>query len=315
MFGIAVRRLLQAIPVVLLSTAAIFLLLHAIPGDPALVIAGPDASPEVVMAVRHQMGLDEPLPIQYIIWLGHVLRGDLGQSYTSGLPVAELIVQRLPATLELMLAGLLLALLVGIPSGILAAVRQRGVVDWLVSSGNAVAIAIPNFWFGILVIILFAIVLGWLPPGGRVGFTSDPIMAAKSLALPALTLAVNHTAVISRFVKASTLEVLYEDYTRTARAKGLRELVVVRRHVLRNAFIPIATVLGLQFGQLLGGAVVIETVFAWPGVGRLILQAIGNRDYVVVQGSLLMLVIAFIIVNLITDLTYSFLDPRVRLSS
>lgn len=314
MLAFTLRRLVQAIPVVLLSTLGVFSLLHMVPGDPAVALAGSDATPEVLQAMRRELGLDQPLPLQYAQWMGRVMQGDLGRSYASKLPVGEQIAQRIPATLELTIAGLLLALLISIPTGILAAVRERGPADWIVSSFNAFAIAMPNFWFGILMILLFGLVLGWLPPSGRGDFGREPVAALQFLILPAVTLALNQSAILSRFVKSSMLEVMHEDYIRTARAKGLREWLVIQRHVLRNALIPVATVLGIQFGRLLGGAIVVESVFAWPGVGRLILQGIGNRDYMIVQGALLLLVVTFILVNLVTDLAYGLFDPRIRLS-
>ncbi len=314
MLPFTLRRVLQAIPVLFLSTFGVFLLLHLVPGDPALMLAGSDATPEAVAAVRHEMGLDQPLPVQYGIWFGNALQGNLGRSYINKLPVSTLIAQRLPATLELGIAGLILMVVIAIPTGVLAAVNQRGPADWLVSSFNAFAIAIPNFWFGILAIILFALVLGWLPPGGQEDILSHPVTGLRFLILPAVTLALNQAAVLSRFVKASVLEVLYEDYVRTARSKGLRERLILQRHVLRSALVPVATVLGMQIGRLFGGAVIIESVFAWPGVGRLIVTSLNNRDYTVVQGVLLLLVVAFIFVNLATDIAYGYLDPRIRVS-
>jgi peptide/nickel transport system permease protein len=310
----AIRRLIQAIPVVLISTVAVFLLLHLVPGDPAIAIAGSDARPDTIAAIRRDLGLDQPLPVQYALWMGRVLRGDLGVSYTSKISVGEQIAQRIPATLELTLAGLGLAILISIPTGVLAAVRERSIADWLVSSFNAFAIAIPNFWFGILMILFFGLALGWLPLSGRGDFTRDPGTALTFLILPAITLALNQSAVLSRFVKSSMLEVMHEDFVRTARSKGLREWFVIQGHVLRNALVPVTTVLGIQFGRLLGGAIVVESVFAWPGLGRLVLQGIGNRDYAIVQGVLLLLVVTFVFVNLIVDLAYGLLDPRIRLS-
>lgn len=315
MLAFVIRRLGQAVPVIFLSSIGIFLLLHLVPGDPALLIAGQDASPAAVQQVRRALQLDRPLPVQYGVWLGHAVRGDLGTSLVTRLPVAQLIGQRVPATLELAAASYLLMLAIAIPTGVLAAVKQQGPVDWLISSLNGVAIAVPNFWFGILAILLFALHLGWLPPGGRAGFAGDPGASLKFLILPALTLAVHPAAGLSRLVKAAMLESLHEDYVRTARAKGMREAAVVVRHALRNALIPVVTVLGLEFGRLLGGAVIVESIFAWPGVGRLILDAVGNRDYTVVQGALLMLVVTFIAVNLATDLVCGMLDPRIRLGA
>lgn len=312
MLAYAIRRLIQAVPVLVLSTVAVFLLLHLVPGDPALILAGSDASDEVIAAVRQDMGLDQPLPVQYGRWLAHVATGDFGQSYTSRLPVSGLIAQRIPATLELAFAAMLLVVLIGFPTGVLAAVKQRSPVDWLVSLFNGLAIAIPSFWFGILAILLFALVLGWLPPGGQVALTEDPVQGVRSLLLPALTLALHPAASLSRLVRASMLEVLHQDFVRTAHAKGLSQRIVIGRHALRNALVPVITVLGLQFGRLLGGAVVVESVFAWPGIGRLILDAIGNRDYAVVQAALLLLVLIFIGVNLLTDLMYGVFNPRIR---
>jgi ABC-type dipeptide/oligopeptide/nickel transport system permease component len=309
------RRLLQVLPVVVLSSVGVFLLLHLVPGDPVAVLAGPDATPETIQAMRQELGLDRSLPVQYGIWLGRVLRGDFGRSYAYRRPVGELILQRIPATVELALAGLALALLVAIPTGVLAAVRQGSVFDWLASTLSGFAIAMPNFWFGILAIIVFSLTLGWLPPGGMVELSRDPVAGLWFLVLPAVTLALNQAAVLSRFVKASVLEVLNEDYVRTARAKGLSEAQVTRRHVVRAALIPVATVLGLEFGRLLGGAVIVESVFAWPGMGRLIVQGILHRDYPIVQATLLLLVITFVAVNLVTDLVYGLLDPRIRLSA
>lgn len=309
-----IRRLLQSVPVLILASVGVFLLLHMVPGDPALLLAGPDATPEVVAAVRRDMGLDQPLPVQYARWMQHALTGDLGKSYISRLPVVQLIRSALPATVELAAAALLIAILLGIPTGILSAVKRQSLPDWVITIANGLSLAVPNFWLGILLIIVFALVLGWLPPGGRVDFLSSPGTAWKSLLLPALTLGLHIAATLSRFTRAAMLEVLHEDYIRTARAKGLSNWGVIMRHAIRNALIPIVTVLGIQFGRLLGGAVIVESVFAWPGIGRMVLQAVLNRDYLLVQGTLLLLVVAFIFINLIVDLLYGVLDPRIRLA-
>jgi ABC-type dipeptide/oligopeptide/nickel transport system permease component len=310
-----IRRLLQAVPVLVLASIAVFLVIHLVPGDPALLLAGPDATPEVVAAVRRDMGLDAPLPVQYALWMGHVLQGDLGRSYISRLPVTQLIRNALPATIELALAALTIAILFALPTGIISAVRRQSLPDWIVTAINGLALGVPNFWLGILLIIFFALIMSWLPPGGRVEFLSNPGVAWKSLILPAVTLGIPIGAALSRFTRAAMLEVLHEDYIRTARAKGLSARKVISRHALRNALIPIVTVLGIQFGRLLGGAVIVESVFAWPGVGRMILQAVLNRDYLLVQGALLLLVVSFITINLIVDLLYGVLDPRIRLAT
>jgi peptide/nickel transport system permease protein len=309
-----VRRILQAIPVVFLASVGVFLLLHLLPGDPAMMLAGTDTTPETLEAIRQDLGLNEPLPVQYWIWLQHVLRGDLGKSILSKIPVSQLMMQRAPATLELALAGEILTVLIGIPLGVIAAVKQRTKVDLGITSFISLGLAVPNFWLGILLIILFAVTLGWMPPGGRGDFSRDPLTALKFIALPAITLALPAAMNLSRLTKASVLEVLYEDYVRTARAKGLSARIVTIRHVLRNALIPVLTAVGLEFGRLLGGSIIVESVFAWPGLGTLMLTAIGNRDYVIVQAGLLMLVMIFITVNLLTDLAYGFLDPRIRLA-
>ncbi|MCL5109203.1 MAG: ABC transporter permease [Chloroflexi bacterium] len=308
-----IKRLLQLIPVLILASILIFVILHSIPGDPALVYAGPDATPETLAAVRADMGLDQPWPVQYLVWAEHIVRLDFGQSYTSKYPVGELISQRVPATLELALSAVLLEIVIGISFGLMAALYQRRWPDFVVSAYCAIVMSVPNFWLGILLIIFFALQLGWLPPGNRVEFLSNPGVAWKSLIMPAFTLALFASATVARFTRASMLEVLGEDYIRTARAKGLRERVVITSHALRNALIPVITIVGIQFGYMLGGAVVVESVFTWPGMGRLIMQGISSRDYTVVQGSLILFVAVFVLLNLIIDISYAFFDPRIRL--
>jgi peptide/nickel transport system permease protein len=314
MTAFIVRRLAEAIPVILLATLVIFLGMRLIPGDPAVVLAGQDASPETLAAIRSANGLDQPLPVQYAVWLGNALHAEFGVSFFTRTPVAQLLAQRAPATLELGLAAMLLTIILSVPTGVVAAVRQHTPIDWLISGFNGLAVAVPGFWLGILGILLFSLVLGWLPPGGRGDFGRDPLLELKFLALPALTLALPGVAAVSRLVKSSMLEVLADDYVRTARAKGVAEHGVVVAHALRNALVPVVTLLGLQFGRLLGGAVVTESVFSWPGLGRLIRDSIGNRDYAVVQATLLLLVVTFILINLLTDVLYGVLDPRIRLT-
>jgi ABC-type dipeptide/oligopeptide/nickel transport system permease component len=312
LIAFAATRMLQAIPLVFGASIIVFVMMRLIPGDPAEVYAGPQASPEIIQNVRRDFGLDKPLPAQYAVWISKAVKGDLGDSYLSHAPVRDLLAQRIPATLELTLAAMLIALLIGLPVGVLSAIRADTPVDWLATSGAAVAIAIPSYWSGILAIYVFAQVLGWLPPGGRVEFTKDPLEASRYLLLPALTLGAYTSATMARLTKSTMLEVLHEDFVRTARSKGLAESQVILKHVLRNALVPIVTVMGLQFGRLLGGAVITETIFAWPGVGRLILFAVGNRDYAIVQGALLLLIVSFVVVNMIVDITYGMLDPRIR---
>lgn len=314
MLAYVLKRIAHSTLVLLLASMVVFLLLHLAPGDPAAVLAGSDASPTAIEAMREQMDLNRPLPVQYATWLGHVLQGDMGRSFRNGIPVADLILQRMPATLELALAGTLIAILTAIPTGVLAAVHARRPLDWAISSFNAVIIAVPGFWTAILGILLFAVVLEWLPPGGRIPFTEDPFAALKHILLPALALGLAQSAVLSRHLRASLLHVMGDDYITTAHGKGVRPAKVVTRHALPNALVPVVTVLGLQLGRLLGGVVLIEAVFAWPGLGRLVLHAINERDYALVQGSLLVLTTAFVLVNLLTDLSYGYLDPRIRVA-
>ena len=310
-----VKRIFQLIPILILASVVIFTIMHMIPGDPAQVYAGPDARPEALAAIRNAMGLDRPLPIQYLLWLNHAVRLDFGVSYTSKYPVIELIQQKAGATFELAAAAALLQVAIGMPLGIIAALNQRRWIDYAISVYNSIIMAVPNFWLGILLILLFSVQLRVLPPAGRIEFLPNLAVAWKSLIMPAFSLALFASATVTRFTRAAMLEVLGEHYVRTARAKGLKEKVVILRHALRNALIPVITVVGIQFGYLLGGAVIIESVFAWPGMGRLIMQGIGNRDYTVVQGALFLFVTVFVLLNLGIDVCYVFLDPRIRLSA
>ena len=315
MGGYLVKRIIQLIPILILASVVIFTIMHMIPGDPAQVYAGPDATPDALEAIRKDMGLDQPLFIQYFLWLKHVLLLDFGVSYTSKYPVIQLIRQKVGATFELAMAAALLQVTIGIPLGIIAALNQRRWIDYVISAYNSIVMAVPNFWLGILLILLLSVQFKVLPPAGRIEFLPNPAIAWKSLIMPAFSLALFASASVTRFTRAAMLEVLSEHYVRTARSKGLKENVVVIRHALRNALIPVITVVGIQFGYLLGGAVIIETVFAWPGMGRLIMQGIGNRDYTVVQGALILFVTVFVLLNLLIDVCYAFLDPRIRLSA
>lgn len=312
MVAYILRRLLQAIPVLLLSSIVVFLIIRVVPGDPARVVLGLDASDEELAAKRSELGLDQPLPVQYFRWLGRVAQGDLGNSLVNRFPVAELVRDKLPATLELAIASFLLSILISLPLGIFAALYAGSWGDYLASLVAAFYLGTPNFWIGMLYIMLFSVVLGLLPPSGRVAFFNDPLLAMRHLAMPALTLALPAAMVQMRFIRATMLDVLGQDYVRTARAKGLQERTMILRHALRNTLIPVVTVLGIQFGNLLGGAVIVESLFAWPGVGRMLVDSIGNRDYAITQAGLLYLVGLFIVVNLVVDLLYGFIDPRTR---
>lgn len=307
-----VARVAQAVPVLVLASVAVFLVLRLVPGDPAVALAGEDASPERVAEIRRQLGLEATWPEQYARWLGAAARGDLGISFRTGLTVKRMLELALPPTVELALVAYPLAVLVGIPLGVAAGVTPRSVWDWLLSGYTLLTLGLPNFLVGILLLWLFAVELGWFPAAGRVALFSDPVEALRRLALPALALGSGLAAVLARYTRTAVQETMGQDFIRTARAKGLAEFTVVVRHALRGSLIPVVTIMGLQVGHVLAGAVVIEQVFTRPGLGRLIVEAIRFRDYPVVQGTLLVLVVIFVGVNLLADLAYGLLDPRIR---
>jgi peptide/nickel transport system permease protein len=309
-----VVRVGQMVPVLFIASVAVWLLIYLIPGDPALALLGPDVTPEQLARARARMGLDRPWPVQYALWLGRVVTGDLGVSYLNGLPVRTMLAQRIPVTLQLTVASLVVAVLIAAPLGILGAARPRSWVGRLATGYNALAMAVPTFWLGILLVLLFGLYLRWLPTSGFVPIWQEPAKALRFLILPALTLGAYVSAVLARFTRAALLESLDQDYVRTARAKGVAEPSVIGLHALKNALIPVVTVLGLQFGAFMGGAVITEAIFDYPGLGRMLLQAILTRDYTVVQGTILFVVSAFVVINLLTDLAYAFLDPRIRYS-
>lgn len=298
-------RLLSAAVVVFGVSCLVFMLVHLIPGDPVEVMLGESSQPADRAALRHSLGLDRPIHIQLIQYYDRLLHFDLGTSLYSRRPISELLIERLPATLELALAGLLVALLISVPLGVLAAVRKDTGWDGGAMLFSMLGVSIPNFWMGPLLILVFSLWLGWLPVSGREG--------VASLVLPALTLGTALAAILSRMIRATLLEVLGEDYIRTARAKGLSPRVVVLRHALRNALLPVITLLGLQLGALLAGAVITEIVFSWPGIGQLTIESIHRRDYPVVQACVLLISLAYVVVNTLTDLVYAWLDPRIRL--
>jgi len=314
MLAFTARRLLQLIPLLFVSSILVFLLIHMAPGDPALLLLGVDAPDEDLEAIRIKWGLDQPLPVQYARWAGRLLRGDLGTSYVSRFPVLALIKLRIPATIELAALSFLISSILGFSTGVLAALKEHSWIDFVVTSFNTLILGTPSFWLGLLLILFFALYLDWLPPSGRsVGLLEDPGKAWKYILLPALSLGLSQGAVLSRFVKSSLLETLTQDYIRTARAKGLRERVVVVRHALKNAMIPVMTVMGINLARLLGGTVVVETVFAWPGLGQLTIDAVASRDYGVVQATLLLTVVIVLLVNWLVDVAYAIVDPRIRL--
>ena len=311
-----VRRVLQLIPVLLVLSVLVFSLTHMAPGDPVLTILGSSEraslDPKVVEAVRQEFGLDKPLIVQYTSYLTGLLHGDLGMSFVNNERVSDVILVRLPATVQLAVSAMLLALLIGLPLGVFSAVKRGSWLDSVSMIAAVVGVSMPIFWLGLLLMLLFSVHLGWLPSFGIGHLESGLGDVLRHLLLPATTLALAVMALIARMTRSSLLEVIGLDYMTTARSKGIREILVIWRHGLRNALIPVITVVGLQFGTLLGGAVVTETIFAWPGVGRLLLNAIMKRDYPVVQGITLVLCVVFVLVNLAVDIIYTVVNPEVR---
>ena len=315
MYRYLVARLVQLFFVLLFLSIIVFTIVRLIPGDPAAVMLGTEATPAAVAQIRQEMGLDAPIVVQYVKWLQHVLQGNFGTSWVSKKPALELIVGALPVTLQLVGAAFAVALLIAAPAGILAAIRPRSWIDQGSTTFALLGISMPSFWLGIMLVLLFALELRWLPPSGYLALTADPWGALRATALPALTLGVALAAPLTRFLRSGMLDVLALDYVRTARAKGLPEGRVIARHALKNALLSVVTVLGLQLGALLGGSIVIEQVFAWPGIGRLSLAAIQQRDYGVVQGIVLFVATGFVLVNFLVDLVYLYLEPRIRYES
>lgn len=298
------RRVLLIPPTLLVVATLVFVIFRLVPGDPAQLVAGDNASADVVQSIRHQLGLDRPLIVQYGRYLADLARGNLGISPVYGDRVASQVLGRLPASVLLACAAMIIASVVGVTAGVIAATHRSSWVDYVCTLGAVGGISFPGFWLGLMLIIVFAVTFRWFPVAGLHG--------PRSLVLPAVTLAINQMAVIARMTRSSMVQVLDQDYIRTARAKGLRERLVLLRHALGNALIPTVTIAGLQFGYLLGGSVIIETVFAWPGVGRLLIDAIQTRDYATVQAVVLLFAILALFVNLVVDLLYAALDPRVR---
>jgi peptide/nickel transport system permease protein len=307
-----VRRLVSMIPVLFLVSIVSFGLLYVLPGDPALAILGDTGNTERYLALRAELGLDQPLYMQYANWLGRTLRGDLGRSIRTNEPVAGVLIQRVPVTLYFGVAGLIFGVLIAFPVAIISAVKPGSKAD---IAGTVIAlggIAIPSFWQALMFMYVFAVILRWLPPSGYTSPFVDPLLSAKMLFMPAVVLGTHSAAVLMRQGRSALIEVLEQDYISTARAKGLREKVIIGGHAMKNALIPIVTVLGLQIGNLVSGAAITETVFAIPGVARAAVDAISFRDYPMLQGAILMLTAAAIIANLLTDLAYGYLDPRIR---
>jgi peptide/nickel transport system permease protein len=307
------KRLLQLIPTLFFVSVIIFGLQQLLPGDPALAMAGEERDPEVLEQIRRQYRLDQPLYVQYVYWVGGVLSGDLGESMRLKEPVLTLILQKFPVTLQLGLMAIVIALAIGITAGVISAVKKDTPVDYAVNVMALWGISTPNFWLGIMLIFLFAVYLGWLPASGYVGLWEDPWLSLQTTILPAFVLGNSFAAVLMRHTRSAMLQAMGSDYVRTARAKGVSEWFVICRHALTNAALPLVTVMGLQFGLLLGGAVITESVFAIPGVGRLIVDAIRQLDFPVVQAAVFLLAMIVVFVNFVVDMLYMYLNPQIRI--
>ncbi len=300
------------VPVVVLVSAMVFVIFRMVPGDPAQLILGSNPNPEALAALRKEFRLDEPIPVQYGLWFSDAVRGDLGESRINGQSVTSIVLDKFPLTLELALLAILIGCLIGIPAGVITAIRRDSWLDLGTRVFSLLGFSIPNYWLAIILVIVFSVQLGWVPPAGYVSPSEDLGRHLRYVALPAITLGLPIAAEQMRFVRASMLDVIHQDYIRTARGKGLSERTTMVGHALKNALIPFLTIAGLQFGFLLGGSVVIEQIFGWPGLGWLTYQSILSRDYAVVQGAVLLSAILFLLVNLLVDIGYMMLDPRIR---
>ena len=305
------RRALTAIPTLFIVTLMVFAIQRSLPGDPALILAGEQQDPEVIAYIRQKYRLDDPVPVQYVAWLAQLARGDLGRSLRTNQRVLDLIASKLPVTIELALLSMLVAVAIALPTGVLAAVRRGSAVDYGGTVLALTGISVPNFWLGIMLILLVSVQLGWLPASGYVPLSEGLWENVKRMIMPAFVLGTGLAAVLMRQMRSSMLGVLRQDFVRTAKAKGLRGAAVVVRHAARNALIPVVTILGLQLGALLSGAVLTEQVFTIPGFGKLIVDAVFNRDYAVVQGVVLITATGYILINLVVDVAYAVLDPRI----
>jgi peptide/nickel transport system permease protein len=313
MIGFLVRRLAATLAVLFGVSVGVFAIVHAVPGDPVRLALGTRFDPDTYATLRHASGLDRPLVSQYVHWVGGLFRGDLGVSFRSEEPVADVIGTRLPATVSLALAAIVVAVLLALPLGLLAASRPHSPVDRAVTLVSQIGISVPDFWLAIIAILVLAGNLGWFPAGGYVPLTHDPTRWLRHLILPAVCVGVVSGSVLTRFVRAAALEVLHADHVRAARAKGVPERTILRRHVLRNAAVPILTVGGIQLAYLLSGVVVVEIVFSWNGLGQLAMQSVQTRDYPVLQGAVLLFALVFLVINLIVDVLTAAVDPRVSL--
>lgn len=312
MIGFILRRLLQLLPVLLIASTGIWAIIYAVPGSPVGALVGENATQEQIKAEIARLGLDQPMLTQYWNWFSRALTGDFGNSIQSREPVLDLIAHRIPATIQLGLAATIVGLLLGVPVAVVSALRPGGWLDRALSTWSALALGVPTFWLGILLILVFAVELRWLPAAsGYVSFFESPWQAVRNIFLPALTLGVYVSGIFARFLRASLLGELKADYVRTARSKGLPERDVIGRHVMRNALLPFVTIVGLMMATFIGGTVVTEAVFTYPGLGRLLIQAIGTRDYPLIQGCILFILVVYVLINLAVDVLYAYIDPRI----
>ncbi|MBN9063744.1 MAG: peptide ABC transporter permease [Rhizobiales bacterium 65-9] len=313
MIGFVVRRLLQLIPVLLVASLGVWAMIYAVPGGPVGMLVGENATPEQIKAVTAQFGLDQPVLVQYAAWLQKAILGDLGRSIHTREPVLDLIAQRLPATLQLGLAATLVGLVIGVPVALASATWPGSWLDRGLSLWSALALGVPTFWLGILLILFFSVEMRWLPSAsGYAPLLTSPAEALRNLLLPAVTLGVYVSGIFARFLRAALVEEMKADYIRTARAKGVGEREVVGRHALRNALLPFVTIVGLMLANFIGGAVVTEAVFTYPGLGRLLIQAISTRDYPLIQGCILVILVIYVLINVLVDALYAVIDPRVE---
>ncbi len=312
MANFLLRRLLSTLLVMLGISFVVFMIVHLVPGDPVRIMLGLQADQAKVEEIRHLMGFDRPLIVQYFEWLKNALQGDLGESYITGQKVSEAVSQRLPATMSLAFTALLIGVVIAVPAGVISALKSGSKWDYFAMVFSQVGVSIPDFWLGIMFILIFSLYLGWLPPSGYTKPSEDFVDWLRHLILPATTIGLISASIMTRFIRSAVLEMIAKNHVRTARAKGLPQSRVTFRHILLNASIPIVTIIGLQLASLLGGVIIVEIIFAWPGLGRLALDAVTRRDYPMVQGAVLMVALAFAIVNLIVDLLYAYLDPRVK---
>ena len=312
MANFLLRRLLTTLLVLLGVSFVVFMIIHMVPGDPVRIMLGLQADQAKVEEIRRMMGFNRPLIVQYGDWLWSALHGDLGESFITGASVGPAVAERLPATLSLALAGLTIALVIALPAGVISALRPGSLIDYVAMFFSQIGVSLPDFWLGILLILIFSLGLGWLPPSGYASPFEDLGGWLSHLVLPAMTIGLITASILTRFIRSAVLEVLHQNYVRTARAKGLPERRVINRHVMLNAAIPIVTIVGLQMASLLGGVIIVEVIFAWPGLGRLALDAVVRRDYPMVQGAVLLVALTFAVINVLVDLLYAYLDPRIK---